>query len=260
MKRVSLALLFSFIMAWTLMAQEETYGSTEVYKIPNTLLAGEGLTLAKQKDPKSPTYQKKIFEGENIIIYMIAIGTGITNEFKSFPLEEFIFWINGKAVVEPNGEKSFDVHSGDYFVQAKGFNGRWNFIDNGGLHLELALIAKNRPDSTIKSTITKAKVFDRDMISGVTGNQEDFEVYYEGAELDVNILRAKEKVFQNLSQERLMHVLNGILTLVSKNGEEKQDFYPGDFFIIPKGYYGTWTSKSLQDLRVLEVLRSQKLP
>ncbi len=249
-----LALYFSS----TIVAQQTTDIAGTLLKVPRTLLAGEGLDSIPQKDPSRTVFQKKVYDGVDLVLFVVAIGTGITNSFNDFPLEEFIFWINGKARVEPVGEPSFDIQSGDYFIQAKGFNGKWNFVDNGGVHLELALIAKNRPDSLLKSPMTKALVLDRDMLSGVTALNTDTHAVYRGAELHVNLLRSKDKVFDGTDTEALMHVLSGVLTVISESDGKMENFYPGDFFIVPPKFKGSWTSNSLQDLRVLEVFKAKK--
>lgn len=224
-----------------------------IFKIDKALLAGEGLDYIKQSDSTRTVYQKKVYDGEDIAIFMVAIGTGITNEFKGFPLEEFIYWMNGKAVVEPKGEEPFAVQTGDYFVQAKGFNGKWNFVGIGGVHLELALIAKDRPDSTFKSPMTKAMILDRDVISGVSKPQNG--LIYEGPELTVKLLNESAELLKT-SQERMIHVLNGVLTL-SIDGQAEHQFLPGDFFVIPEGLEGTWRSSSIQNLRLLEVYKTK---
>ncbi|MEM9361897.1 MAG: cupin domain-containing protein [Bacteroidota bacterium] len=257
MKNVQVLLFYSLMVANALMAQEDMEKSDMVYKIPKQLLAGEGLEFIQQKDSTRKVYQKKVYDGESIAVYIMAIGTGITNEFDDFPMEEFIFWMNGKAVVEPEGENSFEVHSGDYFIQAKGFKGKWSFVDNGGLHLELALIAKERERLGVKSPISKALVIDRDILSGVSSSGQETEIVYEGAELKVNILHNKKMIFDQTSYERMFHVISGLVTVTNESSSLEKNFYPGDFFIVPEEFRGAWHSNSLQDLRVVEVFRSQ---
>ncbi len=245
-----LMLLFLFLNE--LKAQEVKF----IQKIPESVLAGEGLDTIPQKDSTRTFYQKVVYNGQDLAIYMVAIGTGITNEFRSFPMEEFIFWKNGKALVEPAGEESFEIQSGDYFIQAKGFNGKWNFIDiNGGLHLELALVAKNRPDTSIKSPISRAIVLENDLLSGVIPFVDKKEIY-KGVELTVNILNSKSITYNASSQERMLHIINGILTYNPK-GAEPQYYYPGDFMIIQEGFDGTLYSSGQQQIRLLEVYKTK---
>ncbi|MEN1785620.1 MAG: cupin domain-containing protein [Bacteroidota bacterium] len=228
---------------------------THILKISKTLLAGEGLDFKQQKEADRSVYQKKIYDGSSLALDIVAIGTGITNTFENFPMEEFIFWKNGKAIVTPESETPFEVHSGDYFIQAKGFKGTWHFVNNGGLHLELALIAKNRDRLPKKSPITKAMVINRDLISGVQDFTNDEMMVYSGAELQVKLIRSTQKIISGSSQDALMHVLQGVVTFTDDHNDEKQVFYPGDFFVLPEGFKGSWNSDSLQDLRMFEVLR-----
>ena len=102
MKAKSIFWLF-LLSATTSIAQESSESESAIYKISKEYLAGEGLDFIKQKDTTRTVYQKRVFNGVDLAVYMVAIGTGITNEFDGFPLEECIFWMNGKAVVEPKG-------------------------------------------------------------------------------------------------------------------------------------------------------------
>lgn len=251
MRYTQILLIYSVLLSFCVGAQE---AQQEIYKIPQALLAGEGLDKIAQQDSSRTVYQKRVYDGSDFAVYIVAIETDITNTFESFPFEEFIYWINGKAVVEPVGEPAFEVHSGDYFIQAKGYNGKWNFIDNGGLHLELALVAKNRPDSTFKSPMTKALVFDRNILSGVQ-KPADGQIY-SGPELTVNLLESAAQI-DELNKEKLLHVLSGVLVFTAADGVQ-QTYYPGDFFVVPADMSGAWYSDSLQGLRLIEVCRTGK--
>ncbi|MEL6560541.1 MAG: cupin domain-containing protein [Bacteroidota bacterium] len=253
MKYISLLLLIGLFFNWELKAQEK---NPTIVKIDRALLAGEALDTIPQKQPDRVVYQSRVYDGNEIVIYMVAIGTGITNTFKGFPLEEFIFWMNGKALVEPVGEKPFEVQSGDYFIQAKGFTGNWNFIDNGGIHLELALVAKNRIPESDNSPITKAMIIDKDLISGIsTENKEGRNTIYEGVELIVNIVGFKNWKIRSIKKERMIHLLNGVVTITGED-QKPAKYYPGDFLIIPEGFSGTWQNVGQQAVRAIEVYRA----
>ena len=252
MKKQFIAALASITLMSTALGQGSDQDQPSIHRIPKPLLSGEGLDKIQQSDTSRTAFQKKVYDGSTIAIYIVAIGTGITNEFQNFRMEEFIYWMNGKAIVEPVGAQPFPIYTGDYFIQAKGFKGKWNFVDIGGVHLELALIAKNRPDSTFKSPMSQAMVLDRELLSGVSvppnGN------IYKGPELTVNLITNAAQL-DGKSPERMLHVLNGVLT-VTINQAPEQQFYPGDFFVLSEGFQGTWRSNSLQKLRVLEVYKS----
>ena len=254
-KRTMKAGLFVCFVGLLTMGVYKSHAQTDqpIYQLSRECLAGEGLNKIKQKDSTRTVYQKKVYDGHDIAIYLVAIGTGITNEFSNFPLEEFIFWMNGKAIIEPRGEEAFSIQTGDYFVQAKGFKGKWNFVDTDGVHLELALVAKDRPDSTFKSPMTRAMILDRDLISGVT--KPDDGLVYEGPEITVKLYQSAKDLMKS-NQERMVHILNGVLTLVNQDGQ-KRLFYPGDFFVVKEGFTGIWNSTSIQSLRVLEVFKTK---
>ena len=95
-------------------------------------------------------------------------------------------------------------------------------------------------------------VLDRELLSGVSvppnGN------IYKGPELTVNLITNAAQL-DGKSPERMLHVLNGVLT-VTINQAPEQQFYPGEFFVLSEGFQGTWRSNSLQKLRVLEVYKS----
>jgi len=240
-------------MATNTLAQHAQNTPT-IYKISQKLLAGQGLNKIRQADTSRTVYQKKVYDGVDLAVYMVAIGTGITNEFKNFPLEEFVFWMNGEAIVEPEGEEPFAIYSGDYFIQPKGFVGKWNFVDIGGVHLELSVIAKNRPDSSFKSPMAYAMVLNRDIISGV--HKPVNETVYRGPELTVRLIHDQSQ-FDDSPQERMFHVLSGVLT-IKVEGQVERHFYPGDFFVVSEGGTASFSTSSVQGLRVLEVYKTKR--
>lgn len=228
-------------------------GLDAVFKVSKQDLAGENLQPRKLDGEDDPTFlHRKIFDGEDLRIYMVAIGNR-TNEFERFPIEEFIFWANGKAVVEPSEGEPFEVQSGDYFIQPKGFNGKFNFVSGDPLHLELAVTSKVRADSSVVSPISKALVIDRDIVSGASeSHMKERSLIYHGVELALYLVRSSKRSFQNNSKERVFHVLNGILSLKDTQNNELL-FYPGDFFVIPLGFEGEWRSIGSQAFRAFEV-------
>lgn len=225
----------------------------ETFKLSKTDLSGENLNprmVNGQLD--HGFYQRQIYNGSSLLIYVLAIDNR-TNELQDFPIEEFVFWMNGKAEVDPLGESAFEVQKGDYFIQPKGFNGKWTFVGGDPLHLELSVISKVRAAKSAVSPISQTLIIDEDIISGSSSDHMDSLVQlYSGAELILNLIRIPQINFENNPQERLVHVLNGILTIESITGTT-QSYYTGDFIVIPIGYQGTWKSTGSQALRVLEL-------
>ena len=229
--------------------------SSGLFKISRSNLAGENLSPRKLNGEDDDTFQQRVvFNGEDLIIYVVAIGNR-TNEFGRFPIEEFIYWINGKARVEPNGEDSFDVQAGDYFIQPKGFSGKFNFVSGDPLHLELSVISKKRADSAVVSSISKAMVIERDVLSGSGDYKEGEDIQiYSGVELVLNLVRHEHRTFTNTSKDRVIHVLNGIISITDEMNQETI-FYPGDFFVLSKGFTGKWESTGSQAFRGFEVMQ-----
>ena len=226
--------------------------SPAIFRLSQDDLAGENLTLL---ETEKPYYQRKAYDGTDLAIFILAIDN-VTNEFESFPLEEFIFWKNGKAIVEPVDAPSFEVQAGDYFIQPKGFKGRFNFVSGDEYHLEFSIITKERAPKEAISPISHAMVIERDILSGSSKKHMGDEVnLYSGVELEVNLLRTKEITFDGTAKERVIHLINGVLTMTAKDGKEEV-FYPGDFFVIPEGFEGTWQSTGLQALRAFEIYKA----
>ena len=246
MKKIGLY-CFCFLTVLLTWAQG-IHDSTAIFRISRADLAGENLVGGVQ-DGESDTsyYQQRIYDGKELIVFLFAIKNR-TNTFERFPIEEFVFWADGKAIVEPDGEEPFAVVAGDYFVQPKGFKGKFNFVSGDEPHLELALVSKRRADSTSISPMTKALLIEPNIIAGSSEDHKGEQVeIYSGIELTVNLVRHEKRTFSGNQKERLVHVLSGMLTA---GGET---FYPGDFFIVPANFSGDLTSIGFRPFRGLEV-------
>ncbi len=229
-------------------------GENEITKLTKEDLAGENLSpLINENLNDTSFYQQIAYDGSDFTIYMVSIANR-TNQFRRFPIEEFVFWADGKAIVEPDDEEPVEITAGDYFIQPKGFSGKFNFVSGSGSHLELTLISKRRADSASVSPMTKAKIIDRQILSGssILHAGENAEIY-RGVELQVNLVRHRLREFNNNPKERLIHLLSGVLTMITN--ERMERYYPGDYLIIPKGFTGKWQSDSVITLRALEVMQ-----
>ncbi len=252
----NIVLLCSFwILTTAALGQEQK--SPELFVLNRADLAGENLVPRKVKgEPDLTFYQQEVYRGNDLLIYILALANR-TNELQNFPIEEFVFWMNGKAVVEPLADDVFEVQTGDYFIQPKGFNGRWHFVNEHPFHLELSVITKSR--ATTNSPIDRAMIIDKNIISGASPDHKgSISNLYEGVELNLNLLNSSRDIIHHNPKERLVHMLNGILTIMSKSGTE-HTFYPGDFFVIPEGFSGHWRAKGLQSLRAFEITKSDLL-
>lgn len=248
-----------FLSLWILSipGQSQDINHADLFVLKRADLAGQNVTPRKIKgEPDSTFNQQEVYRGKDLLIYVLAIANR-TNELKNFPIEEFVFWMNGKAVVEPTTGNAFEVQTGDYFMQPKGFNGNWNFVNEYPFHLELSVITKAR--SVANSLIDRALIIDKNIISGASPDHAESSVnLYEGVELNLDLLNNPHETIHNNPQERLVHVLNGILTINAESGLQ-HTFYPGDFFVIPEGFSGRWEAVGLQPFRAFEIKKSDLL-
>jgi len=249
MKKIGV--LISYFLVVLFVHAQDNPENSNIFRISRADLAGENLTPGVQQGESDTSYyQRKVYDGEAFRIYLVAIKNR-TNTFESFPIEEFILWLDGKAIVEPEGEEPLTIQAGNYFIQPKGFKGKFNFVSGDEPHLELALVSKKRADSATVSPMTKALILDPNILSGSSEkHQGELSQIYPGVELEVNLVRHEQRTFTGTQKERLIHVVSGIIEVQGKT------FYPGDFFVIPASFSGQWKSVGFRPFRALEVLVS----
>ena len=159
--------------------------------------------------------------------------------------------INGQATLTADDGVAQTFTTGEFFIVPKGFSGEWHSQGNR-LFQELIVIMKERSD-TINEGATRPYRIDATKFSGLGIDRvtwaanPDREVYrevlYDGTELDVAIV-AGATATTNWSEplsEEFVYVVNGTATLTPTGGQS-QTFYTGDFFVVPEGFTGTWTS------------------
>ena len=230
----------------------------EPFKIEDKYLSGLDLPKVTIKaHPDREYYQKRLYKGSELSVYILSSETAL-NEIDNFSIDEFVYYINGKAEIETKDGSVLNFYAGDYLFVPKGFSGNWT--NNGGnkLHLELSVISNKRADSTKISKAQNPFLLDKELISGIGLTQSDGSKYkdilYSGVELEV-LTESETPTIREINgneQEEFIHLLTGSLTIHPKNGEA-QTYFKGDFFILPKGFSGTWESKGL--LRIIKVIQ-----
>ena len=259
MKRITLvgALL---MLAMTSPAQENDNTSLKPFKIQETHLSGLDIPQQKLKThPEREYFQKKLYKGDELSIYVLSSETA-TNEIENFPIDEFVYYLNGRADIKAENGNEISFFSGDYIFVPKGFSGTW--INNGGpkYHLELSVISNNRQPNDRKAEHKLPFLLNREALSGIgliKQNDGDYsKTLYKGVELEVKVIAQNAKIIQLLhgKREEFIHVLNGKIILTSGDGQ-KYIFYSGDFFVLPKNFQGTWTAESNGKLRFLKVYK-----
>ncbi len=252
---------FVFLAATTLYAQKSDKNTLlEPFKIEERLLSG--LDIPKQTlkaHPNRAYFQKRIYKGAELSVYILSSETAI-NQIAKFPIDEFVYYLNGRADIEIENKEPYSFFAGDYIFVPRGFSGKWTNNGGGKYHLELSVISNKRADSSLISKSKTPFLLNRELISGIglikNGDKRHDKVLHSGVELEIIIESQIPGEFEisDSPNEQFIHILNGIVTITSKKGEP-QTFYKGDFFVLPKGFIGRWKSEGQDMLRILKVIQ-----
>ena len=255
MKRYFL-LLICFLYSLLSYAQR---GSIYPFQINEELLSGLNIPKLELKaHPEREYFQRRIYKGEELSVYILSSETAL-NEINDFPIDEFVYYLDGRADITTEKGAFLQFWAGDYLFVPKGFSGNWT--NNGGpkYHLELSVISNQRADSTLVSTAQNPFLLDRSLLSGLGLTQVDSTHYraliYDGVELEIWTESEETNTKEILSypREEFIHVLNGKLTLTTENSVTIE-FVQGDFFVLPQGFRGTWKAEGQNLLRLLKVV------
>lgn len=259
--KYTIALLLCLVITFCKAQTAQKTISKEIIKpilLNKKALSGVGLDSVYLKDqPKRSFFQKRIYRGTDISIYVISSGTA-SKYFESFPIEEFVYMINGKAFLEPKNEKPYEFVTGDFVAVPKGYHGNWTTVGGNKYHLELSVVSNKRADSKEVSKIKNPFSFDKNLLSGVNLtaiNDENYQdILYSGIELGITIDAEKpnKKTIVNSEKEQLIHILSGTVK-ITPTGGSKEIFYAGDFFILPKGFHGNWISSGHDLFRTIRI-------
>ena len=229
--------------------------------IDKSALSGVGLRKVKlPNEPNRAFFQKNVYRGTDISVYVISSETASTN-FQPMPFDEFIYLLNGRAHISPDGKDDYYFNSGDFIIAPRGYRGKWEVIGGHKYHLELSVITNAR--STENTTDLKIPTaIDPSLLSGTSIETMDSDGKKEylpqqvlkGSELHIWIQAEpiQQKVIKYQENETFIHVLAGMVAIQPAKGEV-QIFYPGDFFILPKGFTGIWESKGKHLFRSLRI-------
>ena len=225
--------------------------------LDKSVISGLGLKPIPQKEEGKEFFQKRLYKGKEISVYVVSMNTW-TSQFSNFWFDEFLFILNGQAIIEPDHGEKRVFNSGDYFFAPKGFNGEWT-VAADHYYYELSLITNKRADSSIVSPSLFPILLDKEKLSGrnmtiIDSTQNKYkEILAKGIEIqiDLNAEIPQAYAIEN-DKEQLINILAGVLTLTDAEGEEHQ-FYKGDFFILPEEFKGQWESKGHQIFKCLSV-------
>jgi len=230
--------------------------------IDKEVLSGIGLNKIDLKDePEKDFYQKKLFGGDEISVYVVSTETW-NNKITSYSFDEYVYLLNGQSLVKSLHGPSKAFNSGEHLFMPKGFAGEWEIRAGSNLHYELSVITSKRADQAKISNDLSYGSIDGSILSGCQITFEDSDVYEEelrkGVELTITLKAEKprEKMDLQENHEKLVHVLSGKIMITDSNDTE-HTFFTGDFFILPKGEYKKWVSQGHGMTKYLIVEKSK---
>lgn len=254
---------FSFIaIIFFQLATSQNKDSTIINPIPIDKEALSGLNLkpvVNAEQPERKLFQKNLFIGKEIGVFIVASETADA-DWENYSVDEFIFVLNGRARLHPKGSKQVYFNKGDFFVAPKGYKGVWETQGGKSFYHELAVVALNR----IKTDNASGKlpvIISKEKLDGIgiSKNKEDGynDLLFEGIDLTVTAKSEKPLLKQiNTKKEQLIYVLAGKVTLTSHSKKE-HTFYTNEFFVLPKGFTGTWKSEGHELFRSLHVAKTK---
>lgn len=256
-----LAFLLVFSLCSKGFAQIDTAKVISPILLNKETLSGLGLQKVQLKnEPEREFFQKRLFRGEDLSIYVVSSETWKAN-MDNFPFDEFVYMLNGKANVKPKGKPKQIFNSYEFFTIPKGFTGTWQIVAGSNYHSELSVISTERAIAENAAKDKSPLLLNKSKVSGaaIDLNEDGLfeEVLSESVELTVFLKAEKPRKVGAVVQEKdqLICVLSGQVQIEDQLGNMKV-FYSGDFFILPKGFRGAWESNGHQLFKSIVVEES----
>ncbi|MEL6303621.1 MAG: cupin domain-containing protein [Bacteroidota bacterium] len=211
-------------------------------------VSGVGLEKIDLKDtPERNFFRKQLYRGEELSAYIVSLSTGVST-FENFGFDEYIEILHGEATVLPNSAKAQNFYSRDLFFAPKGFQGDWFINAGNNFHYEISVISTERADASLVQQNAKHELISHRMLSGTFMDlqNEPFhtEVLVKGSELTISVTSEKPqtKSLGKTKKEKIIRLLSGQIT-ITDSANENHTFYTSDYFILPLGFEGKWSSE-----------------
>lgn len=225
-------------------------------------ISGLGLKkVTSSADPDRLLFQKMLYQGEEISVFVVASETK-TATWEDYSIEEFIYVINGRARLHPSGETERFYYPGDFFWVPKGYQGEWETQGGQSFYHELSIIAsESAKTSNFDSRPTlmdKVKIAGIDLTPDVDQAGKFLDILQRGQDLTISTQSEVPQALENFqsNHEQLIYIIAGAVTLKAEGGESML-FQTGDFFVLPKGFIGSWRSEGHRYLRTLRVRKTK---
>ena len=216
--------------------------------IDKSTLSGLGLKQIELNDqPGREFFQKNVYRGADLSVYVVS-SQSWPGRMDNFGIDEYIYMLNGKARVRPEGGEDLFFQTGEHFFAPKGYTGEWEIMAGEYYHYELSVITTPRAERVIKSEPLQPMRLDPNVLSGLSIDLNEDGIYQstmiEGDELTISLVaeRPQERLLTTPVQEHMICLLSGSLTITDLSGQT-HEFFTGDFLIIPQGFTGDWASK-----------------
>jgi len=263
MTKIIVTLVITTLMLSFVNAQSEETKVAKPVLIDKDALSGIGLQKIDLKDePEKDFYQKKLFGGEEISVFVVSTETW-NNKISSYSFDEYVYLLNGQSIVKAQQGPTEVFNSGEHLFMPKGFVGEWEIRAGSNLHYELSVITSKRADPSKTSKDLSYGAIENSKLSGCQINFEESDVYEEvlrsGVELTIHLKAEKPREQSNFEspQEQLIHILSGKLELTDTEGTN-YTFYTGDFFVLPLGRFKkNWKSNGHGMLKYLVIEKSK---
>lgn len=261
MREIFISIVIIIYFASNIISQDAESNTLKPILLDKSVLSGVGLEKIDIKDdPDKDFYQKQLYRGTDISVYVVSTETW-NNKMNDFPFDEFIYMFHGEAIVKPDKGAVQLFYSGDYFFAPKGFTGEWEIKAGTNLHYELSVISTSRSESNSYAIDNQHKLFTKSNLSGaaieLNTKGRYTKLLEKGVELTIRLEAEKSGKTTQLesSTEKMIQLLSGMVTITENDGGS-QSFYTGDFFVIPRGYSGTWESTGHGVVKYLSVQKS----
>lgn len=223
-----------------------------------------GLNLKRGRNPQQPDrtlFFQNVFRGEEMSVQVIS-SENASSSTDNLEIDEFLFLINGAARLTP---KKFDEDKtfvkDDFFLVPRGYNGNWETIGAPNFHHEISVTTSQRNQSPPDPNKTLPVLMDKQKIAGIGITEispgQYYDLLYAGHELTITLEGETPSVrkLKTPLEEQIIYIVAGGLTLYDFVGK-KYDFVTGDFVVIPKGFKGTWQTKSQDVFRIMKISKT----
>lgn len=74
--------------------------------------------------PERDYFQKTVYRGPQLSVFLLSSET-VENEIDNFPIDEFVYYMNGRADIKAKEGVEYTFLGGDYIFVPQGFSGSW---------------------------------------------------------------------------------------------------------------------------------------